>query len=487
MGTRMQQGVEGREAEKRRPSWLYLGFACMVASDLMSIKGFNLAGANDFLLPEGLAFSRAVLAAFMAAMLVTAVAFLDACGRRSPAHLAKGSALYAAGVVLFCIGIACVLAIDFIPGIPPYAGVAGATFIGLGNAFCMILWGRAYSGLRLSEAIVLSAACLVLGLALSVAALLAFQNHGQAFLWIAFQIGACATLRGLLAGANGPLSLAESLAADGVKVPRFADALVGFVRDEWIVLFGFGIFCFVFGVYWARNLSMVFYDSLLEVVISLFVAALIALLAKRCDAGRFNGFRDVAVPAASLLLLVDPFLATLNVGVDLASSIFLSACFIILGVANWVSVVRQASAAPLFADSFFAVDLACCAAPFLLGMLFCVFVDFESLRVVVSAVVVAFVIVALAVFVRRGEGSKETGGSDDSGDMQKKLRQLAEQHALSPRESEVLSYLAQGRGAKYIADELVVSLSTVQTHRKHIYKKLGVGSREELLDLVSRL
>lgn len=48
---------------------------------------------------------------------------------------------------------------------------------------------------------------------------------------------------------------------------------------------------------------------------------------------------------------------------------------------------------------------------------------------------------------------------------------------LTPRELEVLRLCAQGRSAKEIASQLVVSPSTVRTHFEHIYGKLGTRDR----------
>ena len=41
-----------------------------------------------------------------------------------------------------------------------------------------------------------------------------------------------------------------------------------------------------------------------------------------------------------------------------------------------------------------------------------------------------------------------------------------------------------GRSAKYIADELMISHNTTRTHIKHVYEKLNIHSKQELLDLV---
>ncbi len=54
---------------------------------------------------------------------------------------------------------------------------------------------------------------------------------------------------------------------------------------------------------------------------------------------------------------------------------------------------------------------------------------------------------------------------------------LAEAAELTPREAEVLAYLARGRNVTFISDKLVVSGNTVQAHIKGIYRKLDVHSR----------
>jgi len=52
---------------------------------------------------------------------------------------------------------------------------------------------------------------------------------------------------------------------------------------------------------------------------------------------------------------------------------------------------------------------------------------------------------------------------------------------LSERETEVLGYLTKGYSGKEIAEKIHVSINTVKTHLKHIYQKLHVRSRSEIL------
>lgn len=53
--------------------------------------------------------------------------------------------------------------------------------------------------------------------------------------------------------------------------------------------------------------------------------------------------------------------------------------------------------------------------------------------------------------------------------------------AISPREKEILMLLAEGYSTVEIAEKLVVSPSTVHTHRSNLMNKLGLNSRHELI------
>jgi DNA-binding NarL/FixJ family response regulator len=51
---------------------------------------------------------------------------------------------------------------------------------------------------------------------------------------------------------------------------------------------------------------------------------------------------------------------------------------------------------------------------------------------------------------------------------------------LTPRELEVLKLIAEARTSKQIADELFISIKTVERHRQNILDKLGMRDRVEL-------
>lgn len=58
---------------------------------------------------------------------------------------------------------------------------------------------------------------------------------------------------------------------------------------------------------------------------------------------------------------------------------------------------------------------------------------------------------------------------------------------LSPSERSVYDLYAKGHAAKEIAEILYLSINTIKTHTKHIYSKLNINSREELLLYVNLL
>jgi DNA-binding NarL/FixJ family response regulator len=54
---------------------------------------------------------------------------------------------------------------------------------------------------------------------------------------------------------------------------------------------------------------------------------------------------------------------------------------------------------------------------------------------------------------------------------------------LTPREGEVLELLQDGSTNAQIARRLAIGMETVRTHARNIYRKLGVGSRRDLVRL----
>jgi DNA-binding NarL/FixJ family response regulator len=58
------------------------------------------------------------------------------------------------------------------------------------------------------------------------------------------------------------------------------------------------------------------------------------------------------------------------------------------------------------------------------------------------------------------------------------------EHALTSRELEVLTAMADGLGTKAIARHLNIALKTAENHKTRIFQKLGVGSQTEVIALL---
>ncbi|WP_303050527.1 response regulator transcription factor [uncultured Slackia sp.] len=70
-----------------------------------------------------------------------------------------------------------------------------------------------------------------------------------------------------------------------------------------------------------------------------------------------------------------------------------------------------------------------------------------------------------------------------SSDATRRAHALSARFGLSKREEEIAEHLLEGRSRPYIRDELYISISTVNTHVRHIYEKVGVNSLQDLIDI----
>ena len=89
-------------------------------------------------------------------------------------------------------------------------------------------------------------------------------------------------------------------------------------------------------------------------------------------------------------------------------------------------------------------------------------------------------LVAAYASMARGALTPARGGEGLAG----RCRAVAASHGLTRREGEVLVVLARGYSLARVCEELSISEGTAISHRRSVYAKLGVHSRDELLDLV---
>ena len=102
-------------------------------------------------------------------------------------------------------------------------------------------------------------------------------------------------------------------------------------------------------------------------------------------------------------------------------------------------------------------------------------------RFLVNGALYVVVVIALALLWRMRGIAVETSKPVDVGDA---CERVASKAGLTPREAQVFALLAQGRSRVFIQEELGLSDSTIKAHTSHVYQKLGVHSKQELISLV---
>lgn len=95
-------------------------------------------------------------------------------------------------------------------------------------------------------------------------------------------------------------------------------------------------------------------------------------------------------------------------------------------------------------------------------------IETDTLLDLIRRAVAGDSVVSAEMTTKLVKGLRAASGSDDV---------VAEKDALSPREHEILGYLAKGASNKEIARSLNLAESTVKIHVQHILRKLNLSSR----------
>lgn len=73
-----------------------------------------------------------------------------------------------------------------------------------------------------------------------------------------------------------------------------------------------------------------------------------------------------------------------------------------------------------------------------------------------------------------------------SGDTEK-IKRATETFGLSVREAEILGHIFKRLSNQEIGDKLYLSLNTVKYHLRHIYTKIGVSTKQGVVDIIDQL
>lgn len=110
-----------------------------------------------------------------------------------------------------------------------------------------------------------------------------------------------------------------------------------------------------------------------------------------------------------------------------------------------------------------------------------------SIAMVGVAVIGSTFVMAKLVNDRRHDEEEEALARGVREKHETSLSMIERTWGLSPREREVAGLLIEGYTNAYIADELGISAGTVKAHVSHIYQKINVHSRDELVASVREI
>lgn len=450
---------------------------------------FYLRTENSLVAPAETQGTSTVFAVALLATLALAGGMLALRPRAAESVLRRTATPFVAAVLLAC-GAAALACLDLVSPDAfalPALTLAGAALVAAGSAALVAV---ALERLRHDGFVPLLAtvAAALLGASLLWYVLNSLHVTVLGAVAVAAAAFAAAVLLRLLRGRGGEPAAAKT-------PPAAADARTALGR-YWGALFGLAFNFFTMGLtFWPSTAGVSSNESVLVkpgAYAMVLAVVVVAHLAHR----RFGSPHEyessgdqlvlVMLPVATAIVLVSPFIDSTLAGVPFVVVNLLPyagiAALNVLGLAA-VARMAQVTARPVF--SVFGWTVLACTASMGLGMALFQLLG-QGAQMVSLCVLTLYLVAMLIASIRQTYHLQAERQTAQFG-VERACGRIAERYALSPRETEILAFLAHGRGAPYIGDKLCISPETVRTHTKRIYGKCGVHTKEELLDLVEAL
>lgn len=469
-----------RQSEAARVAALFLSFAAFFLSCPL--------GLWDSCLFAQISFDRALGAAVVDGLCVAAIMAALALGlwamARGMTHAARPLGL--AGPVLYAIGLCLYVMLQGL-GAPvgKFGGLLLGACIGSGLAIVIVSWCRMMARFGLRRSLV------GLGISCGAATLAGFG----------FEVGVLPQPLGAFAffallGVAAPLASAarksdepEMRASDDVPAEHLWASMRTMVFNPCL---GLCLFLFVMT---AREFVFMGYEHIGG--ISVLAASVLAVVLARFWPGFSLAtiYRLLLPVAAALFIVLSSFpVGTMSFSLGFLVSHGVMATVALLALASLAAVARAGEFSPVV------VGAALCAMTSLAVLvgsnLSRIAPQDDSMGSVLLVCAMAyFVYVLISPLADYYRMFREADGAGTCGeaafrdvaqplDYERVCAALADERNLSAREREILPYIARGHRPAYVADLLCISEHTVRTHLRNMYRKLGVNSREGLIQLV---
>lgn len=360
-----------------------------------------------------------------------------------------------------------------------FYGICGF-LTGIGSSGVSVVWGCYYSGLDHPKALLSVLGSCAMGVALYAATALLLHSLALMVMGVLLVCGGVMSHRCIVQ--QGP----------GAVRGHTASSMRGFVKRTWrgvIAMFVLGVvfWTFWFGrMHWGGGMDSVHPIAFLIVSVCMVVMACI---------GRFN---------TEVMLQVCLVTSILGVAITFGLSSDFEPAGLMLSLLAYICMdayliillcegVRESGCNPVRG---FSLGRSVDATAVLLGAVLSAAAERfgvnESTMAFPLFIMVA-VVVAMNLMMdshsrsRLRESQEEDGAAASAVLFARRCKSAIVQYGLSPREAEIMLLITQGRSIPYVADTLHIARSTAKTHVTSMYKKMGVASRQEMLDLIESL
>lgn len=368
--------------------------------------------------------------------------------------------------------------------IASYWLLVGSTLMGSGSAPLILSWGELLSVMDTRRTAICISGSLLVGSALCTA-LLVLSHLLPQFTLVSLP---CLLVVSFITLHN---SLQSDFDSSPEKPSLHSRIEIHTPRNAGLSLLVYG---FAFGLILTFTASSIVPGEAtptLAYAIGIGVAAMLFLAAALRHSGPNVDLTHRAWPPLAVTILL--FLPTIGVHIPQLSGALVVIGYVyfsMLTAVTSVRIARQLASPPTVVNAW-------AVATFYLGISAGTFAEFVLARQIAqipaSMSAISLVLVLLAVWLNAFPFSEHNfctlwglspNVAENIDTIGYGCRRIADSYGLTPREHQVLVLLAKGRNAEYLQKELVISIATAKTHIHRVYMKLGVHTRQQLIDLV---
>lgn len=454
---------------------VYLGFSAVIATLLIyepALHSFvNFGYFETFIMPFSL---TAFASCAVCAIAHIALTKKPARNRTVEEALLFGSTTLGSGGFLLLVAFEGTLPVQ----------IAAGFFAGISAALVLLAWGEAYAGCSMQKALLhIALSCVIAVLLMNTMGTLPFPITAVLFCLLA-AAGAILPTYWKKRHTDGRRS--GETAPSAKAVPRCVRRMLGNLAEPLVGLF---LFSLVFATLGDHRVYLFYLSFLMGTLLS--GLCIIPLLYINSRRPILSLIYQVILPVLGLILIVVAVIAPDSLqGVVTRNGSMLFYAFASMLFA--ASVIGFTTADEFMPDLILGSAVATFAIGGFIGTALAGTVGrnefITSLFLALTCIYVIFLAIRPSILSWMGKEASPFGAPpcDDAIDREEACLALAETYELTEREKEILEYVVTDHTSSYIARTLFISESTVRGHIHHIYQKLGISSREEMVELFKK-